>query len=158
MPTDMQLEVLKKYGLEHEAPSIIHYGVLGMKWGVRRDQRTLDRLAGRKPAKSKRSTDSGLDNEVSKAKRRSDKRNRRTMSDKDLRGKIDRLKLERELTKLTNEDLNPVRTKIIQLLSDAGYDVAKKTTTAAMTVIIRKLLKEEKVNITDIAAYLKPKK
>lgn len=29
-----------------------HYGVKGMKWGVRRDQATLDRAAGRKPPKT----------------------------------------------------------------------------------------------------------
>lgn len=28
---------------------LAHYGILGMRWGVRRDQRTLDRLAGRRP-------------------------------------------------------------------------------------------------------------
>ena len=27
---------------------IKHHGILGMKWGVRRNQKTLDRLAGRK--------------------------------------------------------------------------------------------------------------
>jgi hypothetical protein len=31
-----------------------HYGVKGMKWGVRRDQATLDRKAGRKPSRVKR--------------------------------------------------------------------------------------------------------
>jgi hypothetical protein len=31
-----------------------HYGIKGMKWGVRRDQATLDRAAGRKPRKETR--------------------------------------------------------------------------------------------------------
>lgn len=33
-----------------------HYGVKGMKWGVRRDQATLDRAAGRRPAGVSRRT------------------------------------------------------------------------------------------------------
>lgn len=34
---------------------ILHYGIPGMKWGVRRSQATLDRLAGRTPSKKKSS-------------------------------------------------------------------------------------------------------
>lgn len=32
---------------------LLHYGILGMKWGVRRDRRTLDRLAGRDKGEEK---------------------------------------------------------------------------------------------------------
>jgi len=32
---------------------LAHYGVKGMKWGVRRDQRALDRAAGRTPPKGR---------------------------------------------------------------------------------------------------------
>lgn len=34
---------------------LLHYGIPGMKWGVRRSQATLDRLAGRTPSKKKSS-------------------------------------------------------------------------------------------------------
>ena len=30
---------------------LMHYGIKGMKWGVRRSQKELDRAAGRKPSK-----------------------------------------------------------------------------------------------------------
>lgn len=33
---------------------LAHYGIPGMRWGVRRSQATLDRLAGRTPAESKK--------------------------------------------------------------------------------------------------------
>ena len=44
-----------------------HYGVLGMKWGVRRSQATLDRAAGRTPKTSlKTRMKSGLKNASAK--------------------------------------------------------------------------------------------
>ena len=36
-------EVSDMWGYNH----LCHYGVKGMKWGVRRDKEELDRLAGR---------------------------------------------------------------------------------------------------------------
>lgn len=145
--SDTQLEILE------------HYGIKGMKWGVRRDRRTLDRLAGRTTSEesSKKTTNSDK-NQTKKAQRRSDVRNRRNLSDRDIRGKIDRLKLERELSKLTAEDLSPIRSKVTQMLSDAGWQVGKNVSVAVLTVLTRKYLAGETLTREEIGKYLRPKK
>lgn len=67
---------------------LAHHGILGMKWGVRRSEAQLARARGHS---SKPSDDK---NEV--AARKVAVKNRRTMSDADLKKRIDRLKLERD--------------------------------------------------------------
>ena len=71
---------------------LAHHGILGMKWGVRRSEAQLARARGHS---SKPSDDK---NEV--AARKVAVKNRRTMSDADLKKRIERLKLEREFKKV----------------------------------------------------------
>ena len=80
---------------------LAHHGILGMKWGVRRSEAQLARARGHS---SKSSDDK---NEVSA--RKAAVKNRRTMSDADLKKKIERLKLEREFKNLTEDDIAPGR-------------------------------------------------
>ena len=68
---------------------LAHHGILGMKWGVRRSEAQLARARGHS---SKSSDDK---NEVSA--RKVAVKNRRTMSDADLKKKIERLKLDASL-------------------------------------------------------------
>ena len=76
---------------------LAHHGILGMKWGVRRSEAQLARARGHS---SKPSDDK---NEV--AARKVAVKNRRTMSDSDLKKRIERLKLEREFKNLTEDDI-----------------------------------------------------
>lgn len=154
-----RLEILADYGIDFgdEDPAaqvLAHYGIPGMKWGVRRDRATLARLGGKEKSSSKPSA--GAKDENAKAERRSDVKNARNLSDRDIRGKIDRLKLEAELRKLTDADLAPIRSKVTKLLSEAGWEVSKKVTVAALNVLAVKLLAGEKLTAKDIALYLQP--
>ena len=98
------------------------YGVKGMKWGVRRSQAQLDRAAGRTPSQKRRA-----DNRKVKSERNKAYKSIRTMSDEELKSRLDRSKMEKELKTLLNKDLYPGRT----WLSSVANDITKPTATAA---------------------------
>ena len=91
---------------------LAHHGILGMKWGVRRSEAQLARASGHS---SKPSDDK---NEV--AARKVAVKNRRTMSDSDLKKRIERLKLEREFKNLTEDDIAPGRKYPLRNLQATG--------------------------------------
>lgn len=88
-----------------------HYGVKGMKWGVRRGV-----------IKSGRERTSREDRV--RAKRKDAKRRRQVLSDKDLDQLVRRLEQEKKLKSLLDEDLSPGRTASKRLLANAGTKVA----------------------------------
>lgn len=104
---------------------LAHHGILGMKWGVRRSEAQLARARGRS---SKSSDDK---NEVSA--RKAAVKNRRTMSDADLKKKIERLKLEREFKNLTEDDIAPGRKYVSEILSASGKKALTVAAAGAMT-------------------------
>ena len=72
--------------------SLTHFGVLGMKWGVRRSQAALDRAAGRS-RKSERSEDY-------KTSRALKAKGAKNLSTQDLRELANRLQLEQQYKSL----------------------------------------------------------
>lgn len=118
-----------------------HYGVKGMKWGIRN--------------KSKRSKKGGKEVKV-KAKRKKALKNRRTMSDQDIQKFIDRLNQEKKLKTLINEDLKPGKTIAKRIVSDSGQKVAR-TVLAGAGVYATKAILERKIDPREAAPYLAPK-
>ena len=78
----------------------MHHGVKGMKWGVRRQQKKASRAR--------------------KKDMRNASKNRRQLSDQELDARINRLKKEKQLKELTNEELNPGRAIVNSQLKKVG--------------------------------------
>ena len=107
-----------------------HHGVLGQKWGVRRFQNRDGTLtsAGKKHTQS---TGKSEQQKESENRKRYDARNRASLTDAQLRKKIERLQMEKQLRKLTDEEINPGRTEAKRVLSQIGTKVASTAITGA---------------------------
>lgn len=98
-----------------------HHGIKGQKWGVRRFQDADGKLttAGKQRA--------------SAAKKRTDAKNRGTLTNAQLKQKIERLQLEKQLRELTNQEVNSGRVYAQKILKDVG---SKVLTTAASGALL----------------------
>lgn len=121
-----------------------HHGIKGMKWGVRRSETQLARARG----SSKQSADA-----QEKVNRKAAVKNRRTMSDADLKKRIERLKMEREYKNLTEEDLSPGRKYVSEILASSGKKVATVAAAGAMSYAIKVAMTKE-FNIKEAASYI----
>ena len=98
-----------------------HHGIKGQKWGVRRFQNADGSLttAGKQRA--------------SATKNRTDAKNRGTLTNAQLKQKIERLQLEKQLRELTNAEVNSGRVYAQKILKDVG---SKVLTTAASGALL----------------------
>ena len=98
-----------------------HHGIKGQKWGVRRFQNADGSLttAGKRRA--------------SATKKRTDAKNRGTLTNAQLKQKIERLQLEKQLRELTNAEVNSGRVYAQKILKDVG---SKVLTTAASGALL----------------------
>lgn len=122
-----------------------HYGIKGMKWGVRRTEAQLARARGKK---------TNSDREVKKDRKQAVK-NRRLISDDELNQRIRRLENERKLKTLTDEDLRPGRTAATKLLKSIGSSLVKPAVvgTAAYAA---KVAITKNFDVKEAAEYIAP--
>lgn len=116
-----------------------------MKWGVRRTEAQLARARGK-------SKSSSADNEV-KESRKTDSKNRRTLSTTDLKNKIERLKLEKQFKDLTAEDVSPGKKMATDILKSAGTKVLTTAAAGAAAYAVKAAL-TKKFDLKEAASYV----
>lgn len=126
---------------------LVHYGVMGMKWGVRKDgkkgssrgpvKRKLAE-AGDKVATKVTKLDKTERKQVKQKKqeRRKNAAKRSLLSDEELDKQLDRLQKEKKLRDLTNETVDPGKTAVKSTLSQTGKKVLLAAAGAGAAVAV----------------------
>lgn len=126
---------------------LVHYGIKGMKWGIRRTEEQLRRARGKLESDANRS-------EVKR--RKATYKNRRTISDDDLRKEVSRLELEKKYKNLVDEDVRPGRTAVQKFLKSTGGRVLTSAAIGTMAYAGYLALGGSDPDGTKMANYLFP--
>lgn len=121
-----------------------HYGVLGMKWGVRRTPAQL----GRRTSSKKKSETTGREEKVRTESKK--KKSLKDMSDEELKAKISRLELEKRYSDLSRPENRSKTAKgkafVSDILEKSGKNIGTQLTTYALGTAVNKMLKTDAVN------------
>lgn len=107
---------------------LCHYGIPGMKWGVRRTPEEL----GHRKVSSNRKKDSSIKKDRKKARK-----NRRILSDADLESRIKRLEKEKRLKDLTDDDVSAGQKFAKEVLKKVGTTAVVGATAYGLHTVIR---------------------
>jgi hypothetical protein len=99
--------------------TLVHYGILGMKWGIRRTPEQLARARRR----------SMTDESHEDYKKTHTPKSIKSMSDAELRNRLNRLQMERQYSQLSESSVSKGK-EYAQKIIKAGTTVATVTTTA----------------------------
>lgn len=130
-----------------EKNELLHSGVKGMKWGIRRFQNKDGSLtpAGKKRYGDKDTGDSPetKPKKTKEAPERTPKKKLKSMTEDEIRTRINRLKLEDDLRKL-EKSVYPQSGKkfVTNVLEKSGENIVTQLTTLAMGSVANKVLQE----------------
>lgn len=132
--------------------SLAHHGIKGMQWGVKNGPPyPIDKSSGSNSSSGEKSTRKEKKKEMKKASK-----NRRILSDNEIRAKIERIKLERQLKTMTDEEIKPGRKFVSDILKQSGKQAATTIVSGAMLYATKAAL-TKKFDAKDAADYLAPK-
>ena len=146
---------------------LMHYGVLGMKWGIRRYQNPDGTLtaAGKKRYGSVENLERGMTIKQANKQARLDRislyKNRRSVDIDTINKEIERYKKEKELKSITDEDLNPGKKFVQDLLSSSFAKVASVAAVGTMAYLANYGLNrlgdpDFKIDYKKLAEYVAP--
>ena len=127
------------------ADIIVHYGVKGMKWGVRRYQNKDGSLTPAGKARERTKNEKRSRSELS--------RNRRTASLEELTKQINRLETEKKLKSLIDEDIKPGRTMVAKIVKSSGSKVLSGAVAGGIAYAVHYALTKE-FDPKDFANYI----
>lgn len=133
--------------MDNHKEMLMHYGIKGQKWGIRRYQNE----DGTRTAAGKKREPSPDAKE--KETRKADVKNRRTMSDVDLKKRIERMKLEKEYKTLVDEDVAPGKKYVSEIISAAGKRTLTIAAAGALAYGVKAAMTKE-FNIKEAAQYI----
>lgn len=107
--------LIEKYG--HE---LYHYGVLGMKWGVKRDRKTTSSNTSKTKPKSKR-----VPSEDHLEAKRLKKKKLYEMTNKELETLNRRMQLEQNYKNLNRQQISRGEKFVTDILTEVGKETAK---------------------------------
>lgn len=114
---------------------LVHYGILGMKWGRRKSRAN----------KSFQSSSKRLTATSSSKKKAKKKVKIKELSDTELQKKINRLQMEKRYRDLKKDEISAGRKLVGDILMTSGKTVGVQVTTYAAGKIINKVMKDEVV-------------
>ena len=132
---------------------LYHHGIKGMKWGVRRTPARLGHdTGGVDLQKAKKKVDAAntivnetrnINNNVSKKQSKKVQKQKmaevKSMSDKELRERVNRLNMEQQYMRMSSEQMNVGRANVNSVLNNVGTVVNVASSALAIAVAIQKL-------------------
>lgn len=132
---------------------LYHHGIKGMKWGVRRTPAQLGHDTGKIDLqKTKKKVDAAntivnetrnINNNVSKKQAKKVQKQKmsevKSMSDQELRERVNRLNMEQQYIRMSSEQMNAGRANVNSVLNNVGTVVNVASSALAIAVAIQKL-------------------
>ena len=132
---------------------LYHFGIKGMRWGVRRYQNPDGSLtnAGKKRLKKGQTSDEETDSSIKSSTKSSSTKTVKDMSDDELRQAINRLQLEQQYKNLSPKNVSKgkkfVDTVTNDVLKPAAIDMGKQVAKSLMTKGVNSLIKDESLKV-----------
>lgn len=130
---------------------LYHHGIKGMKWGIRR----TDAQLGHEPVnlqKTKKRVEAAgtivnetknINNAASKKAQKKAQKQKlseaKTMSDQELRERVNRLNMEQQYVRMSTEQINAGRSNVSSVLNNVGTAINVASSALAIAVAIQKL-------------------